>query len=121
MENTYTCPCCGYNQLDVNPYKNMPENPHPITVDPPYEDHWGMASYEVCSCCGFEYGNDDMPMDEENKMSFKEYLREWVKGEDAKWFEPEKRPSSWDLSRQLTAAGIEVPDYIKAQRQLSSS
>lgn len=55
------CLCCGYPDLDCRPYENVPDDPHPISLDPPYGDHWGIPSYEVCPCCGFEFGNDDNP------------------------------------------------------------
>lgn len=119
MKKTYTCPCCGYNKLEVNPYSNMPENPHPVQVQPPYEDHWGMASYEICPCCGFEFGNDDRPMHEENATNFQEYLRNWFVNEKGQWFEERERPKNFDLQEQLELAGIAVPDYVKRQKQLT--
>jgi hypothetical protein len=40
---SHICPVCGYDALDKLPY-----------------DIDGNASYEICSCYGFEYGiNDD--------------------------------------------------------------
>jgi hypothetical protein len=36
----------------------------------------GQASYEVCPCCGFEFGNDDNPGMAE-PVSFDEYRAEW--------------------------------------------
>jgi hypothetical protein len=58
-------------------------------LTPPYEDFLGRPSYEVCSRCGFEFGNDDNPGTGE-PVSFEEYRREWKAegrprfGEDAR-------------------------------------
>jgi len=57
---SYTCPCCGWGNLDQKPYKRWPDR-LPVDAMPPYEDSFGAASYEVCRCCGFEFGNDDNP------------------------------------------------------------
>lgn len=38
----YICPICGYDKL----------------LEPPY-DEYNNPSYEICPCCGFEYGFDD--------------------------------------------------------------
>jgi hypothetical protein len=61
-----------------------------------------MPSYEVCSCCGFEFGNDDNPGTSAPE-SFEEYLAEWVTNGE-KWFEPSKKPSRWTLTAQLSKA-----------------
>lgn len=100
----YYCPCCGYDGLDVRPYKNAPNPPYNLSlVSPPYEEHWEDASYEVCDCCGFEFGNDDRGMS--YNSSFEEYLRAWV-ARGSQWFTPEKKPEGWSLDNQLRAAGL---------------
>lgn len=38
----HTCPVCGYDQMDDDAY---------------YEN--GDASFELCSCCSFQFGVDD--------------------------------------------------------------
>ena len=39
----HMCPVCGYIGLNEQPY-----------------DDNGCPSYEICSCCGFEFGFDDI-------------------------------------------------------------
>lgn len=39
---TYVCPVCGYDKLDEPSYYSNND-----------------ASYELCSCCGFQFGVDD--------------------------------------------------------------
>ena len=42
-----TCPVCGYDGL----------------YEPPYNEK-GSGSYEICPCCGFQFGYDDFPYEE---------------------------------------------------------
>ncbi len=66
----YTCPICGYDGLDEEPYgKNF--NP----------------SYDICSCCRFEYGySEDHEVDlgyhvvpnEMKEAAFQLYRKQWI-------------------------------------------
>jgi hypothetical protein len=56
----YECPVCGSAELTVKPYEYWPP-PAGLDLTPPYEHVLGRPSYEVCSNCGFEFGNDDNP------------------------------------------------------------
>jgi hypothetical protein len=71
----YQCPVCGYPNLRAKPYAHWPP-PADLEINPPYEDHLGRPSYEVCLRCGFEFGNDDNP-GTGSPVSFEEYRREW--------------------------------------------
>jgi len=75
----YTCPICGYPDLTESPY-----------------DSDGQPSYEICDCCGFEFGFDD----KSNEKSFDQYRKEWI-SRGAKWFCPGKKPTDWNLDMQL--------------------
>ena len=75
----YICPVCGYDGLE----------------EPAY-DETGEPSFEVCSCCGFEFGFDDFV---EHK-TFKQYRNEWIKN-GAKWENEKEKPDFWDLHIQL--------------------
>lgn len=110
MEKKYMCLCCGYPDLDCRPYENVPDDPHPISLDPPYGDHWGIPSYEVCPCCGFEFGNDDNPGLYAKPISFFEYLLDWVEDCNAEWFDPKRQPQGWNLEKQLRAASPQLAE-----------
>ncbi|MCG7421042.1 hypothetical protein MHJ97_11470 [Macrococcus epidermidis] len=66
----YICPVCGYDKID----------------EPPY-GIGGSPSYNICSCCGFEYGYSEdfevehkaivLPKSQLN-WAFQQYLKQWV-------------------------------------------
>lgn len=101
------CPCCGYPGLTTVPYKDYTGPPVSEEMRPPYYYFMGEPSYEVCSCCGYEFGNDDEPGTSE-PTSFEEYLLQWIKN-GCTWFAPNSKPDKWSLSEQLRAAGITNP------------
>jgi hypothetical protein len=72
----YECPVCGSAELRRQPYATWPP-PSGVTLAPPYEDLLGNPSYEVCPCCGFEFGNDDNPGPGASPVSFDEYRSDW--------------------------------------------
>jgi len=74
----YECPVCGFVGLDEKPYDTWPP-PSGVPIVPPYQDWLGRPSYEVCSLCGFEFGNDDNP-GTCDPLSFGEYRAEWEAG-----------------------------------------
>lgn len=108
MKNEFVCPCCGYDKLSSPPYEELRGPPVDGSLKPPYAQYFGMPSYEVCSCCGFEFGNDDDPGTREPD-TFCGYLSDWI-ADGAIWFSPERRPSDWSLDRQLQKAGISLPN-----------
>jgi len=93
--------------------------PVPDCVQPPYRLHFGPASYDVCSCCSYEFGNDDDPGPHVTPSTFEQYLREWI-SDGAEWFMPLGQPQDWNLARQLKAAGIQYEWLPGAIRRLSS-
>ena len=70
----YNCPVCGWG-----PYKE------------PYcsvqELRW---SYDICECCGCEFGLDD------NQIHYQEWLES-----GCEWFEPELKPANWKIENQI--------------------
>lgn len=79
----YTCPICGYNKLN----------------EPPYDEH-NCASFEICPCCGFEFGYDDNDQGD----TFEQYRGKWILN-GAKWFNNNKKPKNWILEEQLKNIG----------------
>ncbi|MFD2117623.1 hypothetical protein ACFSTH_09385 [Paenibacillus yanchengensis] len=78
----YLCPVCGYDELDELPYVN-----NDVTT----------GSFEICSCCGFQFGVDDL----DNGISLKKYRDKWV-DEGAKWYsDSSPKPKDWNLEKQL--------------------
>lgn len=82
----YTCPVCGYDQLE----------------EPPRDKHGKCPSYEICSCCGFEFGYDD----DAAGFTYDSFRKDWVK-RGCPW-RHEGEPTSWDPFKQMAKAGIEV-------------
>lgn len=93
--------------LEERPYQDLERVPVPDHVEPPYSRHFGMPSYEVCDCCGFEFGNDDEPGTAEG-VSFATYLADWM-SRGATWANPRCKPTGWSLEGQLAEAGIRQP------------
>jgi hypothetical protein len=78
------CPVCGYDGLEEPPYD---KNRNP--------------SYEICDCCGYEFGFDDGS----KGINFEKYRKQWIiKG--AIWFNPDVKPKEWDLKKQLLKINI---------------
>lgn len=104
VNNSHTCPCCGYANLKYSAYEKLQSILSVQGVKPPYAQYFGAPSYEVCPCCGFEFGNDDEP-GTADPVSFGEYLSDWIR-RGAEWFDPSACPSGWNLEKQLMEAGI---------------
>jgi rubredoxin len=104
MQPNHTCPVCGYRGLSSAPYSKFPTLPMSDDLLPPYSQYFGDPSYEVCDCCGFEFGNDDEP-GTAGPTSFRAYRHEWLE-DGGQWFSPSKRPPDWSLERQLRDAHL---------------
>lgn len=101
----FYCPCCGYRGLSEPAYTEMPGPPFGDLGPPPYIGRFGLATFECCGCCGFEYGFDDDPGASARASSFGEYLAEFV-ASGCHWFSQKERPEGWSLSAQLREAGL---------------
>ena len=74
----YICPICGYTQLS----------------EPPY-DEYGCSSYDICPCCGNQFGYSD------SGFSHKDLRKVWV-SEDCRWNSAViSPPENWDPIAQL--------------------
>jgi rubredoxin len=103
----FICPICGYAGLDEAPYEKLSGPPFPIGLRPPYRLVLGDPSYDVCICCGFEYGNDDDPGTAPG-VSFEEYRANWI-SHGCQWFYESERPKEWRLEDQFRAGSIVWP------------
>lgn len=60
---------------------------------------WGAdnktPSFEICACCGVEFGYEDSTL-----IAIKKYREEWINN-GAKWFKPKETPLLWSLENQL--------------------
>jgi hypothetical protein len=99
------CPCCGYDGLVGPAYANLGPPPWLRHGDPPFATRLGLASYQVCDCCGFEFGFDDEPGGDAKPCSFVHYRTEWL-ATGAPWFNPRKKPEGWDLRAQLWSIAV---------------
>jgi ribosomal protein L37E len=100
----FVCPSCGYPELVSSPYERMGLPPWSDHGSPPYSQRYGTPSYDVCACCGFEYGNDDEP-GTAPPQTFAEYLADWIT-RGCVWCTPSRKPDDWSLETQLRRAGI---------------
>lgn len=73
------CSVCGFDGL----------------TDPPYSK-FSNPSFEICKCCGFQFGFDDMS---EGK-SYEEFRNSWIEN-NFEWFNEDKKPKNWDHKEQL--------------------
>ncbi len=90
MSSKNICPVCGYDKL----------------TEPPY-DLLGYPSYEICSCCGFEYGFDD---GSEGK-TFEVYRAEWISN-GYPFYVVSAKPADWgDTEIQNQLKNIEKVNY----------
>lgn len=80
----FKCPICGCPQINTSP-----------------RDETGAPSYEICPCCGGEFGIDDI-----SSGTIEEYRKSWLES-GANWFDPVLRPDDWDLRDQLLKIGFD--------------
>jgi len=78
---TYTCPVCGYNELE----------------DPPNR-------FEICPSCGTEFGNDDY------FNTHAELRQQWITSGAKWWSDCDSPPPDWSPVTQLLNIPYEVTD-----------
>lgn len=82
---TYTCPVCGYNELE----------------EPP-------ARYEICPCCSTEFGNDDF------FNTHAELRQQWIAKGAQWWSEYDPEPINFDYESQLLNVPYHVTESDRA-------
>lgn len=68
---------------------------------PPWGEDGRTASFEICRCCGVEFGYEDV-----SPQAARHYRAAWLAG-GAVWFSPEARPPEWSLEAQLVRVAPE--------------
>jgi hypothetical protein len=69
--------------------------------NPPWGEDGNSPTYEICPCCGVEFGYEDITID-----STKDYRNHWI-NEGVKWFSAKEKPLNWDMSEQFKNIPIE--------------
>ncbi len=94
----YICVVCGFDGLDEPPYQKGIIN-------------CGLASYEICSSCGFQTGYADYSETESEEVLINQYRQNWIKG-GMKWDSEDigivARPANWNPKKQLRNIGIVI-------------
>jgi len=75
----YVCRVCGAMQLDA-----------------PWGDDGEAPTYNICECCGVEFGYEDATM-----QGIKSYRSKWIDS-GAKWSRKKSKPDNWSLEEQLS-------------------
>lgn len=76
-ESTKFCRVCGLEQ----PY-------------PQYGEDGCSPTFEICECCGVEFGYEDT-----TAVGVKRFRHAWELN-GRKWFEPDKMPENWSWEKQ---------------------
>lgn len=116
----YPCPICGFEGL----------------TNPVFEDGEYKATFDICGCCGFEFGfSEDHEIehgyvclpDEYIEMGFQMYRKKWIDEMKRKIFAPQDVPVEWQkrgalkievVIRRLEKLGIDLENCaIEAVQQ----
>jgi len=74
------CPVCAYPKL----------------AEPPRSKSGG-GSYEICPCCGFQFGVDD----DDKGLTYAQWRQRWIADGAEWWSSKTKPPANWDAEKQL--------------------
>ncbi len=66
-----------------------------VNETPPWGEDGETPSFEICPCCGVEFGYEDA-----TPQAVRAYRTKWL-ANGARWFTPELRPADWDLEAQM--------------------
>jgi hypothetical protein len=62
---------------------------------PPWGKDGKTPTFEICDCCGVEFGYEDATL-----AAIHQYRSKWLSN-GAEWNRPECKPVNWDLEAQL--------------------
>lgn len=74
-----------------------------IQLDSPWGDDGKSPNFEICPCCGVEFGYEDCLVE-----GIKKFRNNWV-ANDMRWNEPIKKPKNWSFVEQYQ----NVPDEFR--------
>lgn len=69
--------------------------------DSPWGKDGCSPTYEICPCCGVEFGNEDYTIE-----STKRYRATWI-NKGFKWFDSTEKPKHWNKEEQLNMIPVE--------------
>jgi hypothetical protein len=75
----FACLVCGY----------------PAGNEPPWGADGRCPTYDICPCCGCEFGYEDS-----RASGIKNYREAWI-AEGCQWFDPKQKPKDWKLDDQI--------------------
>ena len=78
----YVCPICGYHGLKDNPRSS----------------NTGGGSYEICPCCGFQFGVSD----DDEGWTYDTWRSDWVKKGMKWWSKTKNPPEGWNPTEQIS-------------------
>ncbi|BCG59454.1 hypothetical protein [Paenibacillus sp. URB8-2] len=87
--DTYICHVCGYPELN----------------EPPWGINGESSSFNICPCCGFEYGYDDCQLE-----AYEKNKQKWINS-GAKWFDEDIKPGGWSIDTQLKNIKM-IPQHL---------
>ena len=58
----------------------------------------GQATFNICDCCGVEFGYEDAI---EAGYNISSYRLQWLYNNNARWFNIKIKPQNWSLCKQL--------------------
>jgi hypothetical protein len=66
-----------------------------IQSDPPWGEDGRSPTFDICDCCGVEFGYGDCTL-----LATKSFREKWLSS-GAKWKYPKAKPSNWSFNDQM--------------------
>jgi len=75
-------------------------------------DEFGEATFNICDCCGVEFGYEDI-----NIKTILKYRYYWLNELKGRWFSPKDKPNEWNINKQLENIPKEyiTKNYLQAE------
>lgn len=66
-----------------------------VQLDPPWGEDGKNPSFEICACCGTEFGYEDVLL-----KSVHANRKKWLEG-GAQWVDKKEKPENWSIEEQF--------------------